>query len=247
MTSVREHGAGYAALKSRSSTSSARHLARHPARLCIVASHPVAKSATRVGQPAMKEFPDEPVMRSANTRSLRQAQGRPFDCGWASRWSAKPNPRSGMTRLEKVSALEQVPGFFVAAVFGFFQVRGEDDGGLVVGGEDGKDVPGVGGDDEGGEEVELVGSVDDVAGADGADIRVVAFVESALDLHAAEEAVVVCGDVVGSGFSPGLGDAEAAFDGGLEEAEFGPLAAEFGIEDVLASGAGLGMVVFGFD
>jgi hypothetical protein len=39
----------------------------------------------------------------------------------------------------------------------------------VVGGADGEDVPGVGGDDIGGEEVELVGAVDDVAGADGAD------------------------------------------------------------------------------
>ena len=46
---------------------------------------------------------------------------------------------------------------------------GEDYGGLVVGGADGEDVPGVGGDDEGGEEVELVGAVDDVAGANGAD------------------------------------------------------------------------------
>jgi hypothetical protein len=111
-------------------------------------------------------------------------------------------------------------------------VGGEDYGGLVVGGADGEDVPGVGGDDEGGEEVELVGAVDDVAGADGADVGVVALVEGAFDLDAAEGAVVVGGDVVGRGFSPGLGDAEAALDGGLEEAEFGPLAAEFGVRDV---------------
>jgi hypothetical protein len=39
-----------------------------------------------------------------------------------------------------------VPGFFVLAVFGIFQVGGEDYGGLVVGGADGEGVPGVGGD-----------------------------------------------------------------------------------------------------
>ena len=34
---------------------------------------------------------------------------------------------------------------------------GEGDDGLVVGGAEGEDVPGVGGDYQGGEEVELVG------------------------------------------------------------------------------------------
>jgi len=43
-----------------------------------------------------------------------------------------------------------------------------------------------------------------VAGADGADVGVVALVEGAFDLDAAKEAVVVGGDVVGGGFSPGL-------------------------------------------
>ena len=71
---------------------------------------------------------------------------------------------------------------------------GEDYCRLVIGGEDGEDVPGVGGDDEGGEEIELVGAVDDVAGADGADVGEVALVEGALDLDAAKEAVVVGGD-----------------------------------------------------
>ena len=113
---------------------------------------------------------------------------------------------------------------------------GEDYGGLAVGGADGEDVPGVGGDDEGGEEVELVGAVDDVAGADGADVGVVALVEGAFDLDAAKEAVVVGGDVVGGGFSPGLVAAEAALGGALHEAEFGPLSAEFGVRDMLAVG-----------
>ena len=113
---------------------------------------------------------------------------------------------------------------------------GEDYCGLVVGGADGEDVPGVGGDDEGGEEVELVGAVDDVAGADGADIRVATFVDGAFHLNTEEVAVVVCGDVVGGGFSPGLSDAESALGGALHEAEFGPLSAEFGVLDVFAVG-----------
>ena len=84
-----------------------------------------------------------------------------------------------------------MPGFLVGAVFGFLEVGGEDDGGLVVGGEDGEDVPGVGGDDEGGEEVELVGAVEDVARADGADVGVAALVDRAFHLYAAEESVMV--------------------------------------------------------
>ena len=65
-------------------------------------------------------------------------------------------------------------------------MRGEDYRGLIVGGLDGEDVPGVGGDYVGGEEIQLVGGVDYVAGADGADVGVVAFVDGALDLHAAK-------------------------------------------------------------
>ena len=127
-----------------------------------------------------------------------------------------------------------MPGFLVLAIFGFLEVGGEDDGGLVVGGEDGEDVPGVDGDDQCGEEVELVGAVEDVAGANGADVGVVALVEGAFDLDTAEESVVVGGDIVGGGFSPGLGDAESALGGALHETEFGPLSAEFGVLDVFA-------------
>jgi hypothetical protein len=76
---------------------------------------------------------------------------------------------------------QQVPGFLVGAVLGFGEVRGEDDYGLVVGGADGEDVPGVGGDYQGGEEVQLVGGVDDVAGADGAGVGVAALVDGAFD------------------------------------------------------------------
>ncbi|MGA7503546.1 MAG: hypothetical protein WBW57_05405, partial [Candidatus Sulfotelmatobacter sp.] len=128
-----------------------------------------------------------------------------------------------------------MPGFFVLAVLGLLQVRGEDDGGLVVGGADGEDIPEVGGDYVGGEEIQLVWRVDDVAGADGADVGVAALVEGAFDLDAAEEALVVGGYVVGSGFSPGFGDAESLLDGALHETEFGPLSATLGVRDVGAA------------
>ena len=127
-----------------------------------------------------------------------------------------------------------MPGFLILAVLGFGEVRGEDDYGLVVGGADGEDVPGVDGDDQGGEEIELVGAIHHVAGADGAGVGVAAFVDGAFYLHAEEVAVMVRGDVVGGGFSPGLGDAESALGGALHETEFGPLSAEFVVLDVLA-------------
>ena len=42
---------------------------------------------------------------------------------------------------------QQMPGFLVGAVLGFGEMGGEDDYGLVVGGADGEDVPGIYGDD----------------------------------------------------------------------------------------------------
>ena len=71
-----------------------------------------------------------------------------------------------------------------------------------------------------------------MAGADGAGVGVGAFVEGAFDLHAEKVAVVIRGDIVGGGFSPGLGDAEAALGGALHETEFGPFSAEFGVLDI---------------
>ncbi|MGA9511197.1 MAG: hypothetical protein WBV55_21430, partial [Candidatus Sulfotelmatobacter sp.] len=88
--------------------------------------------------------------------------------------------------------------------------------------------------DVGGEEVELFGAVDDVAGANGANVGVTALVDGAFDLDTAEESLVVGGDIVGSGFSPGLGDAESALGGAEHETEFGPLSAEFGVLNVFA-------------
>ena len=78
-----------------------------------------------------------------------------------------------------------MPGFFVFFVFGFFQ-GGEGQGGLAVCGFQGEDIPGVGGDYQGGDEVQLVGAVGDVAGADGADVGVLALAQGAFDLDAEE-------------------------------------------------------------
>jgi len=134
-------------------------------------------------------------------------------------------------------APQEVPGFLVFAVLGFFQVGREDYRGLVSCGADGEDVPGVGGDDVGGDdvggdEVELRGAVGDVGGADGADVGVLAFADGAFDLDAAEASAVVGGEVVGGGVSPGLGDAEAEFGGAGHETQFGPLSTRLGVADV---------------
>ena len=126
-----------------------------------------------------------------------------------------------------------MPGFLVLRVLRFAEVGGEDDGGLVSGGLEGEDVPGVGGDDEGGDEIELVGLVGDMAGTDGADVGMLALVPGALDLDAEEVSVVVDGEVVvGGGVSPGLGQDQAVLGGALHETELRPLAPELGVRDV---------------
>jgi hypothetical protein len=157
-----------------------------------------------------------------------------------------------------------MPGFFVGGVFGFLAVGREGDGGLVVGGGEGEDVEDVGGDDVGGEEVDLVGSVEVVVGGEAAGVGVVAFVEGAFDLDAEEAGPSVAvrslragslvggrilrtgvlgggrglgaGDeeVVGGAFSAGAGEDEAEFGGAELETEFGPLSATLGVADVLA-------------
>jgi len=101
----------------------------------------------------------------------------------------------------------------------------------MSGGVDGEDVPGVGGDDVGGDEIELVGLVGDVAGADGADIGMLALVLGAFDLDAEEVSGGFDGEVVGGVVSPGLGDAESEFGGAGHEAQLGPLAARLGVAD----------------
>ena len=109
----------------------------------------------------------------------------------------------------------------------------EEDIGLGMGGGEGEDVPDVGGDDVGGEEVDLRGGVGGAVVVEAAAVGLfLAALQGALDLDAEEVAEVVDGEVVGSGVSPGLGENEAELGGALHETEFGPLSAEFGELDV---------------
>jgi len=111
-------------------------------------------------------------------------------------------------------------------------VGGQRNVGLAVGGLDGEDVPGVGGDYVGGDEVDLVGAVGNVVGADGTDVGVVTLAGGAFDLDAEEVSGAFDGEVVGGVVSPGLGDAEAEFGGAGHETQLRPLAARFGVGDV---------------
>lgn len=129
------------------------------------------------------------------------------------------------------SALQQVPGFAVLLVLGVGAVRGEEDVGLGVGGADGENVPSVGGDDVGGDEVDVAWGVGDSVGVEVTFVGVAAVEDGAFDLDAAEAAAVVGDEVVGGGVSPGLGDAESEFGGAGHEAQFGPLAARLSEAD----------------
>jgi hypothetical protein len=96
----------------------------------------------------------------------------------------------------------------------------------------GNDVPDVGFDYVGGDEVDLVLGVGDAVVGDVAFVGASAFVFGAFDLDAEEVAVVFDGEVVAGHVSPGLGDAESVLGGAGHEAQFGPLAPEFGVLDV---------------
>ena len=109
---------------------------------------------------------------------------------------------------------------------------GEEDVGLVVGGGEGEDVEGVGGDDVGGEEVDLVEGVGRAVVVEVTFVGVAAVVDGAFHLDAEEVAVVVDGEVVGGAIAAGLGEDESEFGGAELEAEFGPLSAAFGVRDV---------------
>jgi hypothetical protein len=177
----------------------------------------------------LRKFLAEPVAVRANTGS--------FDCGFAphSRSKILAQDDRGRDRPQCVkSASEQVPGFLELGVAGVLAGGGEPDvEGLMKSG-DGEDVPGVGGDDVGGDKVDLVGGVWALAVADGADVGVQALFAGAFYLHAGEVSVVFDGEVVGGVFSPGLGGAESEFDGAGEETEFGPLSARLGGADAEA-------------
>ena len=99
---------------------------------------------------------------------------------------------------------------------------------MGVGGGEGEDVEDVGGDDVGGEEVDLVGGVGDAVVVEVAFVGVAAVEDGAFDLDAEEVAVVVDGEVVGGAVSAGPGEDEAEFGGAELETEFGPLSASLG-------------------
>ncbi len=126
-----------------------------------------------------------------------------------------------------------MPGFFVGGVFGVFARGGEEDVGLGVGGGEGEDVPGVGGDYVGGEEVDFVGGVGDAVVVEAAAVGIFfAALEGAFDLDAKEVAAVIDGDVVGGVVSPGAGEDEAEFGGAEHEVQLGPFAAELVVWNV---------------
>ena len=102
---------------------------------------------------------------------------------------------------------------------------------MAVGGGEGEDIPGVGGDYVGGYEVDFVGGVGLAVGVEVAFVGVSAFVGGAFDLDAEEASVVVDGEVVGGGVSPGLAEAESVLGGAGHEAHFCPLSSLFGVRD----------------
>jgi len=101
------------------------------------------------------------------------------------------------------------------------------------------DVPDVGGNDERGDEVQLIFGVGHTVGGDVAFIGIASFVAGAFDLDAEDASVVFEHEVVGSGVSPRFGEHEAVFGGAGHEAEFGPFSAEFAVLD-LSAGDGTG-------
>ncbi len=129
------------------------------------------------------------------------------------------------------SAFEQVPGFQEFGVARVFAVGGEPDVEGTAEGSERQDVPGVGGNDVGGDEIDLGGGVGAAAVADRTNVRLQPLLAGAFDLDAEEASVVLDGEVVGSVFAPGLGDAESEFGGAGHEAQFGPLSARLRLAD----------------
>ena len=85
------------------------------------------------------------------------------------------------SRAGQCAALpKQVPGFLELSVTGVCAAGVEEDFGLVVGGADGEDVPGVLGEDVGGAEVDLVGAVRASVGVEMAAVGVPALLAGAL-------------------------------------------------------------------
>jgi len=130
------------------------------------------------------------------------------------------------------AAAKKMPGFAVLAVFRLGTVGREDEAGASASGGERNDVPDVGLDDVDGEEVEAVGGVGDVAGGYVAFVGAAAPVVGAFDLDAEEVSVVLDGEVVGGGLSPGLSDAKAVLGGTGHEAQFGPFTPHLGVVNV---------------
>lgn len=126
-----------------------------------------------------------------------------------------------------------MPGFavgFQAHLFGFAVGIEAEHGG---GGADfyGDDVPDIEGDDVGGDEVDIFFRIDGAAFADGVSgagfVGAGADAFGAFDLNAMEARPVVEDEVVAAGVSPGLGDAEFAGGGLVEEGGFGAFSGDF--------------------
>ena len=107
---------------------------------------------------------------------------------------------------------------------------------MVGDGLDREDVPGIGGDYVGGDEVDVARGVGESVGIEVAFVGVAAVEDGAFDLDAAEAAAVVGDEVVGGGVSPRLGYAELQFQGSGDETELRPFAARFRVADGFAWG-----------
>src|SRR5579872_702370 len=134
-------------------------------------------------------------------------------------------------RSHAFSAFQEVPGFLVALVFCARAVWGQKYVRLAVGGADGEDIPGVGGDDEGGDDVDVARGVGDSVGVEVAFVGVATVEDGALDLDPQKASAMLGGDVVGRAVSPGLGDTESELDGPGDEAKFSPFSTLLGVAD----------------
>src|ERR1700690_1776335 len=121
--------------------------------------------------------------------------------------SGRERARHAFVSPAALLAAELVPGFFVLGEFGILAVGGEHYVDSAFQGCGRNDVPDIGFDYVGGDEVYLVAGVGDAVVGDVAFVGASAFIFGALDLDAEEAAVVFDGEVVAGHVSPGLGDA----------------------------------------
>jgi hypothetical protein len=129
---------------------------------------------------------------------------------------------------------EELPGLLKSGVFGFGAVRGEEHFSLAVSVLEGNDVPDLDGNNKRRDEVEHAVAVRDSVGVDVTLVSAGGVVAaSGFDLHAEDVSMMLDGDVVGRGVSPGTDDGEALLGGARHEQKFGPFALLFEVvEDV---------------